>query len=211
MLVFSATEPPSSEVTPTPPEVAPKPRRRWLIVAAVVIVIVVVAGVFAYWWFSRPPASQAQAAWLFDGAYAEYFGETSVPITQDTTMELNMTMRLEVVEYTSTRAKLLTRVRMESNMMQPFESEDTTWTDLRGTSYEVEGFNLTETREDDVYIEGLGTKHCMIFEYSGSGVTMEYYVDKEIGWPLKMEFSMTQSSIHMDFNLTLKDTNIPEL
>jgi len=120
-------------------------------------------------------------------------------------------MRLEVVEYTSTRAKLLTRVRMESNMMQPFESEDTTWADLRGTSYEVEGYDLTETREDDVYIEGLGTKHCMIFEYSGSGTTMEYYVDKEIGWPLKMEFSMTQSSIHMDFSLTLKDTNIPDL
>lgn len=212
MLSFNATEPPSSEVAPTPTEVAPKPRRRWLIVAAVVIVIVVVAAVFAYWWFSRPsPASQA--SWLFAGAYAEYSGKTTVPITQVTTMELNMTMRLRVVDYNSTHAKLLTYMKMESNMMQPFESEDTTWADLRATtaSYEVEGYDLTQTREDDVYIEGLGTKHCMIYEYSSSGMTMTYYLDKEINWPVKMEFSMTQSSIHMDFDLTLKDTNIPGL
>lgn len=207
MLVFSATEPPSSEVAPKPPaEVAPKPRRRWLIVAAVVIVIVVVAAVFAYWWLSRPSTPASAYSWLFDGAYAEYYGETTVSF-----VSMNMTMRLEVVEYNSTHAKLLTHMRMESNVMQPFESEDTTWADLRGTSYEVEGYTLTDTREDDVTIAGLGTKHCMVYEYSGSGMTMTYYIDKDLGWPVKMEFSMTQSSIHMDFNLTLSETNIPDL
>ena len=204
MLNFNATEPPSSEAAPTSPAVAPKPRRRWMIVAAVVIVIVVVAGVFAYWWFSRP--SSAQAAWLFDGAYAEYFGETTMPF-----VSMNMTMRLEVVEYNSTHAKLLTSMKMENNVTAPQEWEDTTWADLRGTSYEVEGYDLTGEREDDVYITGLGTKHCMVYEYSGSGMTMEYYVDKDIGWPVKMEFQVSQGTLDVDFSLILMETNIPEL
>jgi hypothetical protein len=170
----------------------------------VVIVIVVVAGVFAYWWFSRPPPFTA--SWLFEGAYAEYSGQTTVPF-----VSMNMTMRFEVVEYNSTHAKLLTHMKMESNVTAPIESEDTTWADLRTTSYEVEGYDLTETREDDVYIEGFGTKHCMIYEYSGPNIMMTYYVDKEIGWPIKMEFTVTQGSMSMDFDLTLNETNIPEL
>jgi len=207
MLGFSAAETPSSEVAPAPPEVVPKPRRRWLIAAVVVIVIVVVAGVFAYWWLSRPPPS-SQAAWLFDGAYAEYAGQTTV-----FTVSVNMTMRLEVVDYNSTHAKLLTYMKMTSNVMQPQEWQDTTWADLRTTtaSYEVEGYDLEGMHEDDVEIEGLGTKHCMIYEYSGTGLTMKFYVDKELGWPLKMEYHTIQGTMSMDFGLTLKKTNIPGL
>lgn len=206
MLSFRATEPPSSGVAPTPTEVAPKPKRRWLIVAAVVVVIVVVAGVFAYWWFSRPAPSSVAASWLFDGAYAEYYGEATMPY-----VSMNMTMRLEVVDYNSTHAELLTHMTMKNNVTAPMESEDTTWADLRSTSYEVEGYNLIETREADVNVEGLGTKHCMVYEYSGPNIMMTYYVDKEIGWPVKMEFTVTQGSLNMDFDLTLKKTNIPEL
>lgn len=205
MLASSNTEPPSSEAAPAPLQAAPKRRRLWLIVAVAVIVIVVIAGVFAYWWISRP-APASQAAWLFDGAYATYSGQTTVSI-----VTVNMTMRLEVVDFNSTHAKLLTYMKMESNMMAPIETQNTTWADLRTTSFEVEGYNLTQTREDDVYIEGFGTKHCMIYEYSGPGMTMTYYVDKEIGWPLKMEFSVSEGTIDMDFNLTLKETNIPGL
>jgi len=204
MLSFRATETPSSEAAPTPPEVVPKPRKRWLIVAVVVIVIVIVAGVFAYWWLSRPP----QASWLFDGAYAEYAGQTTVSF-----VSLNLTMRLEVVDYNSTHAKLLTYMKMESSVMQPQEWQDTTWADLRTATatYEVEGYDLEDMHEDDVYIEGLGTKHCMIYEYSNSGLTMKFYIDKEIGWPLKMEYTAIQDSMSMDFDLTLKETNIPGL
>jgi len=205
MLSFRATETPSSEAAPTPPEVVPKPRKRWLIVAVVVIVIVIVAGVFAYWWLSRPPS---RASWLFDGAYAEYAGQTTVSF-----VSLDLTMRLEVVDYNSTHAKLLTYMKMESSVMQPQEWQDTTWADLRTATatYEVEGYDLEDMHEDDVYIEGLGTKHCMIYEYSNSGLTMKFYIDKEIGWPLKMEYTAIQDSMSMDFDLTLKETNIPGL
>jgi len=205
MLGFSAAETPSSEVAPAPPEVVPKPRRRWLIAAVVVIVIVVVAGVFAYWWLSRPPPS-SQAAWLFDGAYATYSGQTTV-----LTVSVNLTMRLEVVDYNSTHAKLLTYMKMTSSVMAPVEWQNTTWTDLRTASYEVEGYDLAYTHEGEVYIEGLGTKHCMISKYVSPDITMMYYVDKETEWPLKIEFTITEDSMSMDFDLTLKETNIPGL
>jgi len=203
MLSFNATETPPSEVAPKPPEAVPKPRKRWLIVAVVVIVIVVVAGGFAYWWLSRPPP---QASWLFKGAYAEYAGQTKV-----LTVLVNSTMRLEVVEYNSTHAKLLMYMKMESSVMAPVEWQNTTWTDLRTASYEVEGYDLAYMHEGDVYIEGLGTKHCMIFKYTSPDMTMMYYVDKETEWPLKIEFTVTEDSMSMDFDLTLKETNIPGL
>jgi hypothetical protein len=207
MLSFNATESPSSEPAPAPtPPVAPKPRKRWMIAAIIVIVIVVVAGVFAYWWLSRPSAPSETASWVFDGAYAEYFGETTVSL-----VTMNMTMRLEVVDYNSTHAELLMNMKMESNMMQPQEWQYTSWTDLKGTSYEVEGYTLGQTHEDDVNIPGLGTRHCVVFEYSSSGMTMTYYVDKDTGWPLRMQYSVSEGMMDMDFDMTLTETNIPGL
>jgi len=183
----------SSDVTSKP-----KSRLVWISLVAVVLVLAVSAVVY-WWWFLRP-----QTPWLFVGAFAKYQGETTV-----LTVTVNMTMRLEVLEYNNTHAKLLTYVRMEMGIGEPFEFQNTTWADLEENSFEVEGYDLMTSYEDHVYFEGLGTRLCTIFEYSSADMDMTYYVDSGTGFPLKMAFSL--SDLDMDFELTLKETNIPGL
>jgi hypothetical protein len=72
--------------------------------------------------------------------------------------------------------------------------------------------NLTRSFESTVNIAGFGTKTCMVYEYaiSDDGLSMTVYVDKQIGWPLKMTVSMT-SEYPMSLDINLVETNIPGL
>jgi len=182
-----------------------KPKRNiWKIVVPVVIVVIVLGAVLAYWWFSRPQISQA--AWLFKGAYAEYEGETTVLF-----YSVNMTMRLEVVDYNNTHAKLLTYMDMEMDG-ESYTEQETMWGDLREETYDVENYTLETSYEDHVYFEGLGTRHCMIYEYCNTNMTMQFYIDKETTWPIKLVYSYDFDQL-TDFSieLTLVETNIPGL
>jgi len=182
-----------------------KPKRSiWKIIVPVIVIVVLLGAVLAYWWFSRPQV--AQAGWLFEGAYAEYKGETTV-----TFYSMNMTVRIEVVDYNSTHAKLLYYMNMEMDG-ETFTEQETMWSDLREETYEVEDFTLETSYEDHVYLEELGTRYCMVYEYSGTNMTIQIFVDKQTTWPLKWAYSYA-FGLDTDINveLTLVETNIPDL
>lgn len=188
----------SVSIPPPPPK---KPRSRSVIVVAAIIIIAVVWGCFLYYWVALRP----RTVWLFKGAYATYEGNAVVSF-----VSLNVTIREEVVDFNNTHAQLLTYFRMTSSITGTLENQSTTWVDLYENEYSPEGANLTRTYEDYVYVENLGTRHCIVFEYEDSGTAMTIYVDKEIEWPVKMTFGMTgQSAFSIDLNLV--DTNIPGL
>jgi flagellar basal body-associated protein FliL len=107
---------PTSEV---PPPVKKPPMR---IVLVVILIIVIMLGAFVVYWFFLKP----QIPWLFVGAYAEYSGETTV-----SDMQINATMRIEVVEYNATSAKILTYIRMENALLGRFYENQTTTTSSR--------------------------------------------------------------------------------
>ncbi len=182
-----------------------KPKRSiWKIIVPVIVIVVLVSAVLAYWWFSRPQIPQA--AWLFKGAYAEYEGETTVMF-----YSMNMTVRIEVVDYNSTHAKLLYYMDMEMDG-ETFTEQETMWSDLREETYDVEDFTLETSYEDHVYFEELGTRYCMVYEYSGTNMTIQIFVDKQTTWPLKWAYSYA-FGLDTDINveLTLVETNIPDL
>ena len=83
------------------------------------------------------------------------------------------------------------------------------------TAFEDEDIDLTNSYESTVNIDGIGTRTCMVYEYSISdeGLTMKVYVDKAIGWPLKMTMSMTNTELPTDLtvDINLTETNIPAL
>lgn len=184
--------------TPSEDIVEPKGRRTKIILAIVIVVVIIVAVFLVYWFFLRP-----QTPWLFKGAYAEYTGETTISF-----ISVNITMRLEVVDYNSSHAKLLQYVKMETGLTGTEEFQNTTWVDLKETTYEPEGYEFLRSYEDYVYFEGLGTRYCKVYEYNSDGTTITYYIDKEIGWPLKLSMSMTGD---LSLDLTLVETNIPGL
>jgi len=199
-------ETPPPEAAPKPLEVVPKPKRSWLKIALVVIVVVVVLGsFFTYWWFSKPPS----IPWLFKGAYGEYEGSTTV-----NSMTFEVTLRFEVVDFNATHGKLLTYLKMTNPLIQPYEYQTTTWSEIYGKSYNIPGATFLSKHEDHMYFEGFGTRYCTVVKYAyretNASFDMTMYIDKEMNWPLRIQYDYTQPIV-CSFDLKLVETNIPGL
>lgn len=180
--------------------------RKVLCVLIGMVMIAIILGAFIYWFFIRP----AEIPWLFRGAYAEYHGEITV-----LSITINISLRLEVVDYNTTHAKLQMYMEIETPLGTE-KSQNVVWSHLDNKSYTVEGYTLKKTYEEEVYIENFGTRKCIIYEYESEtspGTLMTMYVDKTFGWPIKMKFSSeaenNMPSIPMDLNLI--KSNIPDL
>jgi hypothetical protein len=187
--------------TPSPP-VKGKKKSLAIVAATLIAVIVIVSAV--YWFVVMPSA----IPWLFKGAYAKYHGETIVLF-----VPVKLDMRLEVLDYNSTHAKLLMYTLM-STPLGSREFQNITWSDLTKKSYEIEGATLKRSYEQETYIEGLGTRKCTVYEYEFTpGNLIIVFIDKETAWPIKMTFTTeaTQSMPGLSIDLKIVESNIPGL
>ena len=207
----------------------PKSRVKLIAVIAIIVVSIVVGALLVSAFISAPP--EGQDAWLFKGAYATYKGSMT---TDD--MDINMsgmsmsfdftvdfTVRLEVVDFNSTHALISTStsIQMRSSFGEmegeTVEDEQSAWVPLSEMDFmtEFEDVDLTKSYESTVDISGFGTRTCMVYEYeiSDEGMAMTVYVDKAIGWPLKMTVSMDENELGLDLalDINLIETNIPAL
>jgi hypothetical protein len=207
----------------------PKSRVKLIAVIAIIVVSIVVGALLVSAFISAPP--EGQDAWLFKGAYATYKGSMT---TDD--MDINMsgmsmsfdftvdfTVRLEIVDFNSTHALISTStsIQMSSSFGETegetVEEEQSAWVPLSEMDFmtEFEDVDLTKSYESTVDISGFGTRTCMVYEYeiSDEGMAMTVYVDKAIGWPLKMTVSMDENELGLDLalDINLIETNIPAL
>jgi hypothetical protein len=186
----------------------PKSHVKLVAVVAVAVIAVVVGAFLVSALLSSP---QGQDAWLFKGAYATYEGTTSMEVLS-ITVDFSFTMRQEVVDFNSTHAQLLTSVSMDSSLSEPEESETTVWVDLSKNQYLIEEGTLVNSYEANMPFEGFGNRDCIVYEYATDGPTITIYVDKQIGWPLKMSIGMTgEGDLSLNLDVTLAETNIPAL
>jgi hypothetical protein len=193
----------------SPSTVEAKPKSSLKIAAiAMVIIAVVVSALLVGILFLKP---SGQSAWLFKGAYAEYEGSTTMNV-MTINVSVDFAVRQEVLDFNSTHAKISTYFKMGSSFGEAVENETAVWVPLSqvGFANAFDEANLTKSYESTEDIAGFGTKNCMVYEYaiSDEGLSMTVYVDKQIGWPLKMTVSMG-SEYSLDINLV--DTNIPGL
>ena len=207
----------------------PKSRVKLIAVIAIIVVSIVVGALLVSAFISAPP--EGQDAWLFKGAYATYKGSMT---TDD--MDINMsgmsmsfdftvdfTVRLEIVDFNSTHALISTSTSIQTSSSfgetegETVEDEQSAWVPLSEMDFmtEFEDVDLTKSYESTVDISGFGTRTCMVYEYeiSDEGMAMTVYVDKAIGWPLKMTVSMDENELGLDLalDINLIETNIPAL
>ncbi|MGC9165945.1 MAG: hypothetical protein ACP5GU_09610 [Thermoprotei archaeon] len=140
---------------------------------------------------------------FFKGAYAVYYGKTSILFAT-----INMTLRLEIVDINTTYAKILTYIKAETPL-GVYEYQNTTWINLKNYTYNIEGSNLIRSYEDTIYIEKIGTRNVIVYEYRNkAGTETIYYIDKKTGWPIKIRYTSIFGQI---IDLNLIDTNVPGL
>ena len=199
-----------------------KKRSSKLILIAVVVIAIIIVSVLAltFWNPNGGFLGDGQAEkqdWYFRGAYANYEGATSYLF-----INMNFSMRFEIVDFNNTHVKILFDMKLQSGSLGTlFSEQDTKWAPAENLGTfaweEMEGYVSGGEYEDHVYIEGLGTRLCKIYEFvqvdaESSYMNITVYVDLEIEWPLKLTFGITleeDQNIILDINL--KDTNIPEL
>lgn len=190
-----------------------------LVVVAVVAVVVIAALAFIFWGPQGGflgETQDSQEEWYFKGAYANYEGSTTYLF-----LAFDFSMRLEIVDFNSTHVKTLYAIKLQSGSLGSlFNEQDTNWTpkEKLGTFAwdELEGYTPGSTYEDNVYIEGLGSKYCKVYEFTQTNIgfgdmTMTVYVDHEIMWPLKLSLDLTAENENILFEINLIETNIPEL
>jgi hypothetical protein len=189
-------------------ESKPKNHIKMIAVLAVAVIAVVIGAFLVTAFLSQP---QGQSAWLFKGAYAKYEGTTSMDVLS-ISVSFSFTLRQEVVDFNSTHAQLLTSVSMDSSLSEPVEEEVTVWVDLSKNQYLIEEGTLVDSYEANLPFEGFGNRDCIVYEYATDGPTLTIYVDKQIGWPLKMNVGMTgEDDLSLDLDINLVETNIPAL
>jgi hypothetical protein len=199
---------PASGISPSNNTVKPRSHVKLIAVVVVAAILVVVGGLLVSSMIARP---QGQDAWLFKGAYAKYEGTTSMDILS-MTVSFSFTLRQEVVDFNSTHAQLLTSVSMDSSLSEAVENEVTVWVDLSKNQYLIEEGTLVNSYEANLPFEGFGNRDCIVYEYATDGPTLTIYVDKQIGWPLKMNVGMTgEDDLSLDLDINLVETNIPAL
>ncbi len=188
---------------------APTKSRNKLIAIIAIVAVAVIAGAFLVSAFLSSP--QGHDAWLFKGAYAEYEGTTSMAISF-MTVSFSVTVRQEVVDFNSTHAQLRASLSMSSSASTPEENAVTIWVDLSKNQYQIDESTLVNSYEANLPFTGFGNRDCIVYEYATDGPTITIYVDKQIGWPLKMNMSMTgEGNLSLSLDLILVETNIPAL
>ena len=180
----------------------PTDSRKKIIIVSSIVIIIVVAIIISYWFFLKP---LPKYPWLFEGAYGKYTGETNIM-----GMTINVTLRMEVLEFNDTHAKILNYIKV----ITPFGSQEfqnITWADLTEEIYEMEGYTLKNTYDQEIYTEKFGTRTCTVYEFEGENQSMTIiYVDKETFWPIKIKLTSTGTTA-MSLDLDLIETNIPGL
>ena len=202
--------------TPTPSNPA-KPRSlhiKLIAIIAVAAILVVVGGLLVSSMLA--PAQSGEDAWLFKGAYAKYDGRYDGEI-MGFSISVDFSVQEEIVDLNSTHALVSTSFKMTPSIGEAVEESNTTWIPLADMGF-MNAFdegNITKTYETTVNIPSIGTRTCTAYEYTVAddmGFTMTVYVDKAIGWPVKMSATMPvegYADLQMDINLT--ETNIPGL
>jgi hypothetical protein len=200
-----------------------------LIAATAIVAVAVVVGALLVSAFISSPQPQGQDSWLFKGAYATYEGSTSISAEElggliDLSMNIDFTVRQEIVDFNETHALVTTSFQMSSSFGEyggdTQQNEESAWVQLSEmglmTAFKTEDIALTNSYESTVNIDALGTRNCMVYEYeiSDDGLTMTVYVDKIIEWPLKMRVDITNTELTgaaLELDINLKETNIPAL
>ena len=162
-------------------------RRKEIVIVAFFVVAVII-GLYAWKYYSEQ--EQRQYVGWFNGAYAEYYGETYVLFVR-----VEAKFRLEILEFNSSHIKWLTYIKVKTPLGER-EYSNTSWVNIKEHS-------IKNLLEDTIYIEGIGARDVYIQRSRDS----TFYLDKECGWPLKIRIQVDQFT----FDMNLVKSNVPAL
>jgi hypothetical protein len=160
---------------------------------------------------STPPSTTTNqpttpTSWITKGIYAIYQGQAEI-----LSMNIQFNARMEVIDLNSTHVKIQTSFDMDSSLGTT-ENTTSAWVNREEMNFQPEDLNLTNSFTTQVTLPNLGTRSCIVYEYSNQDISAAFYIDNTLQWPLKMTMTspvVDGQSYNMD--VTMVDSNIPGL
>jgi hypothetical protein len=161
--------------------------------------------------YPTPTFSSPKPVELFKGAFATYYGETSLFGTT-----IAMHGREEISLLNSSHFELIDYIRIDSVLGTMFEQQNKTTISLDESDYSISDRVLLNITKQELSFQELGTRKCVICTYEyPTGGSMNGYVtiffDADLKWPLKFTYETTMMGSNVKVELKLKESNIPTL
>jgi len=153
--------------------------------------------------------SSKKQPWLFDGAYGTYSGETSY-----LTATVNFTIRVQVINFSSTAVEILSYYTLEYGTHDD-TNQSTRWHQLNSSGgidfTPPSGYTLSRTYSTTRYVSG-NTYDCAAYEYAKGRTTLTAYVSNSIDFPVEFTYASTPiTGTSLSLDLPLVQTNISGL
>jgi len=153
------------------------------------------------------PEPASPTSWMTKGAYATYEGQAEI-----LSISIAFNAHMEVIDLNSTHVNIETSFDMDSSFGSS-ENTSSIWVSREEMNFQPEGLDLNSSYTTQITLPNLGTRSCIVYQYSDQDFSATYYVDSALQWPLKMVITSPTSddgqSYNMDVNLV--DSNIPGL
>jgi hypothetical protein len=186
-----------------PPRVASHRNRTLAIVVIVIVAVAAVAGAYFLGVFGS-----SRQAWLFDGAYGTYSGETTY-----LTVTFNYTIRVQVINYNSTYVETLDYYTIKYGAHTD-TNQTTHWhvlTSNGGINFaQPTEYALSGTYSTTRYVSG-DTYSCTAYVYTKGGNTLTMFVSNSVGFPVEFTYSAALVGGKISIDLPIVQSNISGL
>ncbi len=156
---------------------------------------------------STTPQPSSSTSWITKGTYATYEGQADI-----LSISIQFNARIEVVDSNSTHINIQTSFNMASPLGSS-QNSTSGWVSREEMNFQPEGLNLNNTYTTQVTLPNLGTRNCIVYQYSDQDFSATYYLDSTLRWPLKMVITSPTSDTGQSYNMDvyLVDSNIQGL
>jgi hypothetical protein len=180
--------------------------KSWIIAGFTIILAISTLVIIVGYSFLDNAQQSMAASWMFKGAYATYEGQIDA---LSTPVSINET--IQVTNLNATHVQIQTNSSIATSFAPTLSDQTTLWINKTNINFQPKGETLTGTYNTKITVRNIGSRDCIVYDYTNKAINATYYIDKVLLWPVKIVFTtiFENQTYHIEFNL--KDTNIKEL
>jgi hypothetical protein len=101
-----------------------------------------------------------------------------------------------------------TQSTIETSFAPAVTDQTIRWINKTNINFQPNGETLARIYNTQTTLKDNGMRDCAVYDYTGDGINISYYIDNILVWPLRIIYVTVfeNQSYTLDFNL--RDTNI---
>jgi hypothetical protein len=178
--------------------------KSWIIIGVIlVLAISLLVLIVGYQGMDDNTHQSMAEPWMFKGAYATYEGRIdslSIPNSINET--------IQVIDLNVTHVQIQTNSSIATSFASTLTDQTTLWINKTNINFQPKGETLAGTYNTKIAVRSIGSRDCIVYDYTNEAINATYYIDKVLQWPVRIVFTTVfeNQTYHIEFSL--EDTNI---